>query len=65
MDNRGPCPQGLSHVGLSTLDPDKTGAFYENVLGFRPVRCDIIKVRIIREAQTPYLLETDSRRHPA
>ena len=36
--------QGWSHVGLSTLDMDKTLAFYENVLGFPAVRCDIIKV---------------------
>jgi catechol 2,3-dioxygenase-like lactoylglutathione lyase family enzyme len=37
--------KGFSHVGLSTLDLDTTRAFYENVLGFRPVRCDIIKVK--------------------
>jgi catechol 2,3-dioxygenase-like lactoylglutathione lyase family enzyme len=37
--------KGFSHVGLSTLDLDTTRDFYENVLGFRPVRCDIIKVR--------------------
>ena len=37
--------QGWSHVGLTTLDMDRTLAFYEGVLGFRPVRCDIIKVK--------------------
>ena len=36
---------GFSHIGLSTLDLDKTRDFYENILGFRPVRCDIIKVK--------------------
>jgi catechol 2,3-dioxygenase-like lactoylglutathione lyase family enzyme len=40
MSNR-----GFSHVGLSTLDLDKTREFYEGVLGFKPVRCDIIKVK--------------------
>jgi catechol 2,3-dioxygenase-like lactoylglutathione lyase family enzyme len=40
MSNR-----GFSHLGLSTLDLDKTRDFYENVLGFKPVRCDIIKVK--------------------
>ncbi len=37
--------QGWSHVSLSTLDMDKTRAFYEGVLGFPAVRCDIIKVK--------------------
>src|SRR5437667_10526186 len=37
--------KGFSHIGLSTLDLDKTREFYENVLGFKPVRCDIIKVK--------------------
>jgi catechol 2,3-dioxygenase-like lactoylglutathione lyase family enzyme len=36
--------RGFSHVGLSTLDLDRTRAFYEDVLGFRAVRCDIMKV---------------------
>jgi catechol 2,3-dioxygenase-like lactoylglutathione lyase family enzyme len=36
--------KGFSHVGLSTLDLDRTRDFYENVLGFEAVRCDIIKV---------------------
>ena len=36
---------GFSHVGLSTLDLDRTRDFYENVLGFAAVRCDILKVK--------------------
>lgn len=37
--------RGFSHVGLSTHDLDATREFYENVLGFKAVRCDVIKVR--------------------
>ena len=37
--------KGFSHLGLSTLDLDKTRDFYEHVLGFRAVRCDIIRVK--------------------
>jgi len=37
--------KGFSHVGLSTLDLDKTKDFWENVLGFKPVRCDVIKIK--------------------
>jgi len=37
--------KGFSHIGLSTLDLDKTREFYEGVLGFKPVRCDIITVK--------------------
>jgi catechol 2,3-dioxygenase-like lactoylglutathione lyase family enzyme len=37
--------KGFSHIGLSTLDLDKTREFYENVLGFPAVRCDIIRVK--------------------
>ena len=37
--------QGFSHVGLSTLDLDRTLEFYENVLGFKRVRSDIIQVK--------------------
>src|SRR6201997_4105966 len=37
--------KGFSHIGLSTLDLDRTREFYENVLGFKAVRCDIIKVK--------------------
>jgi catechol 2,3-dioxygenase-like lactoylglutathione lyase family enzyme len=36
---------GLSHVGLSTLDLDRTRAFWEGVLGFTAVRCDVIDVK--------------------
>jgi catechol 2,3-dioxygenase-like lactoylglutathione lyase family enzyme len=37
--------RGFSHLGLSTLDLDKTRDFYENVLGFKAVRCDVIEVK--------------------
>ncbi len=37
--------KGFSHIGLSTLDLDKTRAFYEDVLGFKAVRCDTLKVK--------------------
>lgn len=37
--------KGFSHIGLSTLDMDKTRDFYENILGFKAVRCDIIKIK--------------------
>jgi len=36
--------KGFSHIGMSTLDLDKTRDFYENILGFKPVRCDTIKI---------------------
>jgi len=36
--------RGFSHIGLSTLDLDKTRAFYEGVLGFKPMVCDTITV---------------------
>ena len=36
--------KGFSHIGLSTRDLDSTRDFYENVMGFKAVRCDIIKV---------------------
>lgn len=36
--------KGFSHLGLSTRDLDRTRDFYENVLGFKAVRCDIIKI---------------------
>ncbi len=36
--------KGFSHIGLSTRDLDRTRDFYENVLGFKAVRCDIIKI---------------------
>jgi catechol 2,3-dioxygenase-like lactoylglutathione lyase family enzyme len=37
--------RGFSHIGLSTHDLDATREFDENVLGFKAVRCDIIKVK--------------------
>jgi len=37
--------KGFSHIGLSTLDLDKTREFYEGVLGFKPVVCDTIKIK--------------------
>ena len=37
--------KGFSHFGLSTLDLDTTRDFYENVLKFKAVRCDILKVK--------------------
>ena len=37
--------RGYSHVGLSTLDLDRTRAFYEGILGFKAVRCDVLKVK--------------------
>jgi catechol 2,3-dioxygenase-like lactoylglutathione lyase family enzyme len=36
--------RGFSHIGLSTLDLDKTRDFYEGVLGFKPVVADTITV---------------------
>jgi catechol 2,3-dioxygenase-like lactoylglutathione lyase family enzyme len=36
--------RGFSHIGLSTLDLDKTCKFYEGVLGFKPVVADTIKI---------------------
>ena len=36
--------KGFSHIGLSTLDLDKTRDFYENILGFRTVRFDAIEI---------------------
>ena len=38
-------PRGLSHIGLSTLNLENTKDFYENVLRFKPVRFDEIKVK--------------------
>jgi len=37
--------KGFSHIGLSTLDLDATRDFYENVLKFKAVRCDILTVK--------------------
>ena len=36
--------RAYSHVGLSTLDMDATRAFWEGVLGFPAVRCDIMEI---------------------
>jgi catechol 2,3-dioxygenase-like lactoylglutathione lyase family enzyme len=36
--------KGFSHIGLSTRDLDSTRDFYENTLGFKVARCDIIKI---------------------
>ncbi len=36
---------GFSHIGLSTLDLDRTRAFYEGVLGMPAVRCDTIEIK--------------------
>ena len=36
--------RGFSHIGLSTLDLDKTRAFYEDVLGFKAVVADTIRI---------------------
>ena len=37
--------KGFSHIGLSTLDLDQTRDFYENVLKFKAVRCDTLRVK--------------------
>ena len=37
--------RGFSHIGLSTLDLDKTRAFYEGVPGFKPVVADTITIK--------------------
>src|SRR6201997_4691018 len=36
--------RGFSHIGLSTLDLDKTREFYEGVLGFKTVVAGTIKI---------------------
>ena len=38
-------PKGFSHIGLSTLDLDATRAFYEDVLGFKPVVADTLHIK--------------------
>src|SRR6185369_16682804 len=37
--------KGWSHISLATLDMNTTRAFYEGVLGFKAVRCDVVKVK--------------------
>ena len=37
--------KGFSHIGLSTLDLDRTREFYEGIMGFKAVRCDTITVK--------------------
>ena len=37
--------KGFSHVGLSTLDLDRTRDFYERILGFKAVIADTIKIK--------------------
>ena len=37
--------KGFSHIGLSTLNLDKTREFYEGVLGFKLVVADTIKIK--------------------
>ncbi len=37
--------KGFSHIGLSTRDLDRTRDFYESVLGFQAVRCDILEIK--------------------
>lgn len=38
-------PKGFSHIGLSTLDLDATRAFYEDVLGFKAVVADTLRIK--------------------
>jgi len=37
-------PKGFHHIGVATLDLDRTRDFYENILGFPAVRCDTIRL---------------------
>src|SRR5262245_47082552 len=36
--------KGFSHIGLATLDLDRTRAFYEGVLGFKAVVADTLRI---------------------
>ena len=47
--------KGFSHVGLATTDMEATRRFYEEVLGFRTVRADILKVAEGGEIQHVFL----------
>lgn len=37
--------KGFSHIGLATLDLDTTRAFYQDVLGFKPVVADTLRIQ--------------------
>ncbi|MBV8775217.1 MAG: VOC family protein [Deltaproteobacteria bacterium] len=37
--------KGFSHLGLSTLDLDRTREFYEGIMGFKAVRCDTMTIK--------------------
>jgi len=37
--------RGFSHIGLSTLNLDKSRECYEDILGFKPVIADTIKIK--------------------
>jgi catechol 2,3-dioxygenase-like lactoylglutathione lyase family enzyme len=37
--------RGFSHVGLSTLDLDRTRQFYEGILGFKAVIADTVRIK--------------------
>jgi catechol 2,3-dioxygenase-like lactoylglutathione lyase family enzyme len=37
--------KGFSHIGLSTLDLDRTRVFYEDVLGIKPVVADTLAIK--------------------
>jgi glyoxylase I family protein len=36
--------KGFSHIGLATRDLDRTRAFYQDVLGFKPVVADTLRI---------------------
>ena len=38
--------KGFSHIGLSTLNLDKTRTFYEGVLGFNPLTGDRAEMEV-------------------
>jgi len=56
--------KGFSHVGLSTLDLDKTREFSEGILGFKPVIADTIK-QGRRTYPTPLLGSSDWQPSPS